>query len=202
MITETSSIFYWTVSRLIANLAITYQLTCDPLISEIPPHQVLVPAIKSSAVVNHFQPGTSYNCSIIFLGLLGTSEPKYDVVIIPEASKIKRPGGKKLILFPKIVPSGAPDKFLAVAGERKVDFSWSPPLVSLQNGVITNYTLSCFPSPSSLPQSLPQSGSLTVAGFSPNTGYSCSLVASNSQGSGPPAHVSFTTQKDRNTSIF
>ena len=96
LITDTSSIFYWTVPRLAANLIVTYQLTCDPLISEIPTRQVHVQATESSAVMNHLQPGTSYNCSIIiFLGLLGTSEPKYDVIIIPEASKIKLPVGKK-----------------------------------------------------------------------------------------------------------
>ncbi|CAI8045211.1 hypothetical protein GBAR_LOCUS25026, partial [Geodia barretti] len=51
--------------------------------------------------------------------------------------------------------------------------------------------------PSSLPQSpTSQSGPHTVAGFSPNTFYSCSLVASNTRGSGPPANTSFTTQQD------
>ena len=85
--------------------------------------------------------------------------------------------------------------FTAVAGEREVVFSWSPPPVTERNGVITSYTLSCSPSPSSLPQS-PSSGPLTVAGFSPHTSYSCSLVASNTQGSGPPAPTSFTTLQD------
>ena len=92
-------------------------------------------------------------------------------------------------------PSGAPEMFSADVGERKVVFSWSAPLITQQNGVITNYTLSCSPSPSSLPQS-PSSGALTVTGLSPDTSYSCSLVASNSQGSGPPANISFTTQQD------
>ena len=83
----------------------------------------------------------------------------------------------------------------AVAGEREVVFSWSPPPVTERNGVITSYTLSCSPSPSSLPQS-PSSGPLTVAGFSPHTSYSCSLVGSNTQGSGPPELTSFTTLQD------
>ena len=77
-------------------------------------------------------------------------------------------------------------------------FSWSPPLPTQQNGVITSYTLSCSPSPSSLPLSPSHSGSLAVAGFSPNTLYSCSLVASNSQGSRPPDTLSFTTKEDCN----
>ncbi|CAI8053974.1 Receptor-type tyrosine-protein phosphatase F, partial [Geodia barretti] len=76
-------------------------------------------------------------------------------------------------------PSGSPEMLHAVPGEREVEFSWSPPPVTQRNGVITSYTLSCSPSPSSLPHSpSSQSGPHTVAGFSPNTHYSCSLVAS------------------------
>ncbi|CAI8054375.1 hypothetical protein GBAR_LOCUS29678 [Geodia barretti] len=87
--------------------------------------------------------------------------------------------------------------FGAVVGDREVEFSWSPPPPTQQNGVITSYTLSCSPSPSSLPQSpSSQSGSLTATSFSPNTLYSCSLTAENSQGSGPPAVVTFTTEED------
>ena len=92
-------------------------------------------------------------------------------------------------------PSGAPEVFAADAGERLVNFSWSPlPLTQR----VTSYTLTCSPSPSSLPHSssLSQSGPLTVAGFSPNTHYSCSLVANNLWGSGPPATTTFTTDKD------
>ena len=98
-------------------------------------------------------------------------------------------------------PAGDPKMFVADPGERQVNFSWSPPPVALRNGVITSYTLSCSPSPSSLPQSPSQPGTLTVAGFSPNTSYSCFVVASNSRGSGPPANYSFTTQQDCETAF-
>ena len=96
------------------------------------------------------------------------------------------------------VPTGAPEMFEAVVGQRMVVFSWSPPSVTQRNGLITSYTLSCFPSPSSLPQSPSQSGPLTVTGFSPDTSYSCSVVASNSQGSGPSVNTTFTTSQDCN----
>ena len=86
--------------------------------------------------------------------------------------------------------------FEVVFGQRQVVFSWSPPPVTQHNGLITNYTLVCFPSPSSLPQSPSQSGPFTVAGFSPDTSYSCSVVANNGLGSGPPAHTTFTTLQD------
>ena len=101
-------------------------------------------------------------------------------------------------VVPSIAPSGAPEMFERVTGQRQVEFSWSPPPVTQRNGVITSYTLSCSPSPSSLPLFPSQSGPLIVTGFSPNTLYSCSVVATNSQGSGPPATTTFTTQQDCN----
>ena len=109
------------------------------------------------------------------------------------------------------VPSGSPETFVAEAAERDVTFSWSPPNVTLRNGNIIGYNLSCSPSPSSLPQSFPESGTYTVAHFSPSTthacstlasrfspatSYECSVVALNGKGAGPPAVVSFTTAYD------
>ena len=86
--------------------------------------------------------------------------------------------------------------FAAEISQRQVIFSWSPPLVAQRNGLIISYTLSCSPSPTSLPQFPSQSGLLMVTGFSPDTSYSCSVVANNSLGSGPPAHTTFTTIQD------
>lgn len=100
------------------------------------------------------------------------------------------------------VPSAAPTGFHAEAGERQVIFSWFPPPLTKQNGVITSYTLSCVPSPSTLPQSPFHSGSLTVTGFGPDTAYSCSLVATNRRGSGPAATTNFTTQPECESSVI
>ena len=94
------------------------------------------------------------------------------------------------------VPSGSPLMFEVLAEQRLVNFSWSPPPPSQQNGIITNYSLSCSPSPSSLPLSFSQSGSYIVGGFTPDTGYTCSVVASNGLGSGPPASKQFSMQPD------
>ena len=93
-------------------------------------------------------------------------------------------------------PSGAPEMFQRDVGKREVTFSWSPLPVIQHRGYLTNYTLSCSPSPSSLPQSPSQSGPLTVTGFSPDTSYSCSVVANNGLGSGPPSTTTFTTLLD------
>ena len=99
-----------------------------------------------------------------------------------------------------LAPSGSPEVFEADADQRRVVFTWSPPPVTQHNGIITNYTLSCSPSPSSLPLSTSsQSESLIVTGFSPNTLYSCSVMATISQRSGPPSTISFTTPEDCKT---
>ena len=100
------------------------------------------------------------------------------------------------IYIPHTAPSGAPEMFEAEVRQRQVVFAWSPPPVTQHNGLIASYTLSCSPSPSSLPHSPSQSGLLTVAGFSPDTSYSCSVVANNGLGSGPPALTNFTTLQD------
>ena len=93
--------------------------------------------------------------------------------------------------------------FEADADQQRVVFTWSPPPVTQRNGIITNYTLSCSPSPSSLPLSTSsQSESLTVTEFSPNTLYSCSVVATNSQGSGPSSTISFTTMDCKTTVLL
>ena len=95
-----------------------------------------------------------------------------------------------------IAPSGAPEVFTVVARQREVAFSWSPPPLAQLNGIITNYTLSCNPAPSSFPWPSPHSSPITILGFSPDTTYSCSVVANNGLGSGPPSNVTFLTQHD------
>ena len=100
------------------------------------------------------------------------------------------------------VSEGAPKMFDGSAGERQVTFSWSPPLLSQQNGVTTNYTLSCSPSPSSLPLTTSRAGSLTVGGFTPNTSYSCFIVAQARFSFGPPSYISFMTLEDCKILIF
>ena len=111
-------------------------------------------------------------------------------------SKIRQCYMYVIQIFCLTVPSASPEMFEAIVGQRQVVFSWSPPQVTQPNAVITGYNLSCSPSPSSLPQSYCQLEPLTVTGFSPNTAYSCSVVATNSLGSGPAARISFTMQQD------
>ena len=101
-------------------------------------------------------------------------------------------------------PSGAPEMFEAVPGEREVVFSWSPPPITQQNGPLTSYTLSCSPSLPSQPLTIPPESrhSLTVTGLSLDTDYTCSVTADNSRGSGPPENLTFKTVNDCKFALY
>lgn len=199
--TDTSFTFSWTAPRIGARFIVNYRIVCEPLMLLLLTRQSIVRASRTSAVMD-FHPGTSYNCSIFTVGQYGTSEPQLNTISTPEAGMYISEVSRSCIGachgdFFLPAPSGAPEIFQVEVAKRDVEFTWSPPPPDRQNGVITNYTLICSPSPSSLPQSISsQFVSLTVAGFSTNTLYSCSLVASNSRGTSPPATVSFTTKLD------
>ena len=105
-------------------------------------------------------------------------------------------GTVRLTVYVMYVPSVVREIFEVEVGERQVNFSWSPAILTTNN---SNYTLSCSspsPSPSSLPLSLSQPASLTVTGFTPDTTYTCSVVANRSIGYERPAVTTFTTQQD------
>ena len=109
-----------------------------------------------------------------------------------------RPYSRKITHYASIMPSTAKYVLFPLLCRHNLRKP-TPPPVTERNGIITNYTLSCSPSPPSLPQSTSQSESLIVNGFSPNTLYSCSVVATISQRSGPPSTISFTTPEDCKT---
>ena len=194
----TSLTFSWTLTPVASLLITGYNITCTPLMEGIPLPEPLVGEQRdTSATVTGLHPGISYTCVAVTFSPWQISPPQN---ITYSTSEIGR--RQYLYFLSKIVPSssapsGSPEAFEAVVGQRQVVFTWSPPPVTQRNGVITSYTLSCSPSPSSLPQSpSSQSGSLTATGFSPNTLHSCSLAASNNQGTGPPAIKNFTTLED------
>ena len=189
--------FFWSPPSVTAYLT-GYSLTCTPLLEGIPtPVALMLEPAATTANMTGLYTGVTYSCKIITIGLLGSSEPNILTIPIPgynDYAKAIYSDTDQCHLL-----TGAPEMFEAVAGQRQVKFSWSSLPVIQRNGVITSYTLSCSPSPSSLPQPPSQSGTLTVAGFSPYTSYTCSLVASNSYGSGPAVNTSFTTLKDCKT---
>ena len=114
------------------------------------------------------------------------------------------------ILFIAEAPAGAPQNFSIIPGDhgptsREVTFFWDLPLPSQRNGIITSYTISCSPDTESLPViviTLPGAEGLTVGGFQPFTEYSCMIIATNSQGSGPLALVTTRTNEDGMSTCF
>ena len=81
-------------------------------------------------------------------------------------------------------------------GAGKIMFSWQPPEPHLQNGEIVIYTIACVPSPLSPLPPVTEAGSITFGGFSPATSYNCSIEATNSAGTGPPAFVNIKVEDE------
>ena len=114
------------------------------------------------------------------------------------------------ILFIAEAPTGAPQNFSVVPGDhgptsREVTFFWDLPLPSQRNGIITDHTISCSPDTETLPVTiapLPGTEGLTVGDFQPFTEYSCTVIATNSQGSGPPAIDTIRTNEDGMSSVL
>ena len=86
-----------------------------------------------------------------------------------------------------IVPTGSPLNFTAsVMSSRSANFSWEPPLVHLQNGIIVNYVVNV--TVTETEQMLKFSSnmtSLSVATLMPHRTYLCKLAAATSVGVGP-----------------
>ena len=89
-----------------------------------------------------------------------------------------------------IAPGGPPRNFSILAiFSHSITVHWLPPDPFLQNGIITNYTLTCHETqtqitPSSLPRvyTHPPPINVTVDGLAPFTMYNCTVVATNSAG--------------------
>ena len=72
--------------------------------------------------------------------------------------------------------------------------SWSPPLPSKRNGVITTYFVAC--TANNVTNSSRTSGTIKVIGIDPFTNYTCSVRAATLVGDGPPATVSGISDED------
>ena len=79
--------------------------------------------------------------------------------------------------------------------------SYSLPALTLRNGVITGYSLSCVPEvgargKNTILMQYTAAGTFTLGGFTPATSYNCSISAANSKGSGPRMYRVVTTLDD------
>ena len=88
-------------------------------------------------------------------------------------------------------PSGPPQEYAATnILSRTAQFSWHPPAVTEQNGMITSYTLACNPKQdgvASVTEIYVNAGSHILGGFRPATEYNCTVFASNSISHSPEA---------------
>ena len=100
-----------------------------------------------------------------------------------------------------LAPTGPPEDFTVTQpGARNMTFSWSPPALTLRNGVITGYSLSCVPEAgggNTIFMQYSAAGTFTQEGFTPATSYNCFISASNSQGRGPATYLINTTLEAR-----
>ena len=93
-----------------------------------------------------------------------------------------------------VVPRGPPQKFIASTTSHNIILSWSPPLPSQQNGVITGYILNC--TIGGVTVSTMTSKTIQDVQINPFTSYTCSVSAATIVGDGPPATVSGTSDED------
>lgn len=100
-----------------------------------------------------------------------------------------------------IGPSSPPVDFqLSATTPTSIRFHWSPPPEDDQNGIITNYVLTCQSEaetvPITFPMRYPTAGSYNISGFSPTVTYNCSVYAVTAGGSGPTATETITMPND------
>ena len=82
-------------------------------------------------------------------------------------------------------------------GPRDVTLSWSPPEESERNGVISSYTLACAGGGGLMADTITTSDLTAVVGnLNPYSRYVCTVSASTSAGTSPPATLNFTTATD------
>lgn len=98
---------------------------------------------------------------------------------------------------PPPVPPGAPTIDSAVPGSGQATISFTPP-ASTGGSPITSYTVTC--NPGAIAASAAASP-ITVTGLTNGTPYSCSVVATNVAGSGPPSSAASVTPAAVVTSV-
>ena len=94
-----------------------------------------------------------------------------------------------------LVPSGHPQQFFITKTSRTLNLSWSPPIFSQRNGVITSYIISCLGKDSRYNANATENN-LSFTKVMPFTNYTCSVRATTVKGEGPAAVESVVTNED------
>ena len=143
--------------------------------------------------IQDLSPNTVYYFQIRIMNSYGETTTGIMTFTTSEAGKINTTFiimSMNCVLYPPIAgPSSPPMNFEIVAlGPESVRVSWGPPPQEAQNGIIIAYTLTCQPEEMmTLPMTYPAAGNYILNGFRPATSYNCTVLATTSGGSGPPA---------------
>ena len=85
MSSKASLNFSWSPPSVAAHLTTGYTLTCTPLLERIPtPEALMLGQAATTANMTGLYSGVTYNCEIITIGLLGSSEPQTLVLTTPD----------------------------------------------------------------------------------------------------------------------
>ena len=76
-------------------------------------------------------------------------------------------------------------------------FTWSPPQLADQNGIIVDYQVTCRLKDDVIYQATVSNTRVIITKLKPFTNYSCSVSASTVVGSGPAAQMNIITEKGR-----
>ena len=109
------------------------------------------------------------------------------------------------------VPDGTPSSFLmTVFNSTTIKLSWEPVPDTQQNGIIVNYTIGCNttelePTQVSPEDQLEMTNGVydkVIYGLTPGTTYECYIFANSTEGAGPPAKLTMSTNEGSKLLVF
>ena len=195
---STSIIFSWSAPETPNGVITEYQLQCsggEKVFSRT------VMGSQTTTTLSGLLPYTSYSCNITAHTSVGGGPAATTSVTTEQDGESAYNCFSYLSVTPS-VPSGPPQDFTISVTSRSVTFSWSPPLSSQQNGVITGYNLTC--SSGGMTNSIRWSDTSFDAPLDPFTNYSCTVSAGTVVGDGPATAVisGVTDEESKCSSLY
>ena len=196
-ISSKSISFKWSSPLKPNGIIVKYVLQCSGL-TEVPNKPNLQLNIsQTTARLSGLHPYTNYSCSITAHTSVGGGPAATTNVTTEQDSEFLL---SVLTLNFKvshcvIVPSGLPLNFFILKTSRTLNLSWSPPLYSQHNGVITGYNISCYGEDFQFSQRITQT-SRNLTNLRPFTKYTCFVRAATVKGEGLAAMASVVTNEE------
>ena len=188
---STSIIVSWSAPATPNGVITEYQLQCSGG-GQVFSRTVM--GSQTTTTLSGLLPYTSYSCSITAHTSVGGGPAATTSVTTEQDSE-------SISIFYSIpnvtpsVPSGPPQNFTISVTSRNIIISWSPPLSSKQNGVITDYNLTCIVD--GMTHNIRWDDTSFDTPLDPFTNYSCTVSAATVVGDGPAtAVISGVTDED------